>query len=136
VDDRLWVDVRILAAATVSRPGGLELFQRTLLEDLVGIDPKFDHWLGDEHERLTRSARSVAERVLAEQYETNATVVAAERLLLIDPLHEGAWQALIRAQRDQGDRAAAKLVFDRCTTTLANAGLAPSVAATFATRPA
>ncbi len=128
LDDRLWVDVRVLAASTAAQPSGLELFQRTLLEDLVGIDPEFDHWLGDEHQRLTRYARSVAERVLAELYEPSATVVAAERLLLIDPLHEGAWQALIRAQMDQGDRSAAKLVFDRCTTTLANAGMAPSVA--------
>ena len=70
----------------------------------------------------------MAEGVLAEQYEASATIVAAERLLFIDPIHEGAWQALIRAHMEKGDRAAARLVFDRCTATLANAGLAPSVA--------
>jgi DNA-binding SARP family transcriptional activator/tetratricopeptide (TPR) repeat protein len=128
LDDRLWVDVHVLAAATVSRPGGLELFQRTLLEDLVGIDPAFDRWLQDERERLTRHARSLAERVLAEQYQTEATIVAADRLLFIDPLHEAAWQALIRSHLDQGDRAAARHASARCTTALANAGLTPSTA--------
>jgi DNA-binding SARP family transcriptional activator len=128
LDDRLWVDVRLLAEATVANPEDLELFQRTLLDDLVGLDPAFDHWLGDEHQRLARHARSVAEGVLAEQYEADPTVVAAERLLFIDPIHEGAWQALIRAHMEKGDRAAARLVFDRCTAILANAGLAASVA--------
>jgi DNA-binding SARP family transcriptional activator/TolB-like protein len=125
--DRLWVDVRALAAATVSQPQSLDLFQRTLLEDLIGLDAAFDYWLEEERQRLARHTRSVAEGVLAEQYETNATIVAAERLLFIDPIHEGAWQALIRAHMDQGDRAAARLSFDRCTATLADAGLAPSV---------
>ena len=50
---------------------------------------------------------------MAEQYETEATIAAAERLLFIDPVHEGAWQALIRAHMDRGDRAAARLAFDR-----------------------
>jgi TolB-like protein len=49
-------------------------------------------------------------------------------LLFIDPIHEDAWQALIRAHMDQGDRAAARLDFDRCTAALAIAGLTPSVA--------
>jgi DNA-binding SARP family transcriptional activator len=128
LDDRLWVDVRLLAEATVASPEGLELFQRTLLDDLVGLDPAFDHWLWDEQQRLARHARSAAEGVLAEQYEASATIVAAERLLFIDPIHEGGWQTLIRAHTEKGDRAAARLVFDRCTATLANAGLAPSVA--------
>jgi DNA-binding SARP family transcriptional activator len=127
LDDRLWVDVRVLAAANVSNPQGLEQFQRTLLDDLVGIDSAFDRWLEEERQRLTRHARSLAESVLAEQFEAGATIAAAERLLFIDPVHEVAWQALIRAHMDQGDRAAARLVFERCTASLAIAGLAPSV---------
>ena len=125
--DRLWVDVRALAAATVSQPQCLDLFQRTLLEDLIGLDAAFDRWLEEERQRLARHTRSVAEGVLAQQCETSATIAAAERLLFIDPVHEGAWQALIRAHIGRGDRAAARLVFDRCTAALADVGLAPSV---------
>jgi DNA-binding SARP family transcriptional activator len=128
LDDRLWVDVRVLTGATVSQPEGLELFQRTFLDDLIGLDSAFDHWLGEERQRLTRHARSVAEGVLAVLHEAKATIAAAEQLLFIDPVHEGGWQALIRAHMDQGDRAAARLAFDRCTATLAYAGLAPSLA--------
>jgi DNA-binding SARP family transcriptional activator/TolB-like protein len=128
LDDRLWVDARVLAAATVSRPDGLGLFQQTMLDDLARLDSAFDHWLENERRRLTRHARSVADGLLALQHETEATIDAAERLLFIDPGHEGAWQALIRAHIDRGDRAAANLMFDRCTAALANAGLTPSVA--------
>jgi DNA-binding SARP family transcriptional activator/TolB-like protein len=122
----IWVDVRALAAATASEPYALEFFQRALLDDLIGLDPAFDQWLEDERRRLTRHARSVADAVLAEQCEAGLTIKAAERLLFIDPTHEGAWQALIRAHLDQGDRAAARLALNQCTTTLSNVGLNPS----------
>ena len=41
-------------------------------------------------------------------------------------MHEGAWQALIRANLEKGDRAAARLTFERCSSTLSHAGLVPS----------
>jgi DNA-binding SARP family transcriptional activator len=126
LDDGLQVDARVLATATASQPEGLELFRRTLLDDLTGLDSAFDHWLEFERQRLTRHARSVADAVLAAQNEAGATVDAAERLLYIDPVHEGAWQALIGARVDQGDRAEARLAYDRCAAILADAGLAPS----------
>ena len=126
LDDGLQVDARVLATATASQPEGLELFRRTLLDDLTGLDSAFDHWLEFERQRLTRHARSVADAVLAAQNEASATVDAAERLLYIDPVHEGAWQALIGARVDQGDRAEARLAYDRCAAILADAGLAPS----------
>jgi DNA-binding SARP family transcriptional activator len=126
VDDGLWVDARMLGGATVSQPEGLELFQPTLLDDLAGIDPAFDRWLAEQRQRITQLARSVAEAALAAQYEAKARIAAAERLLSIDRVHEGAWQALIRAHFDQGDRAAARLAFEECTATLSDAGLAPS----------
>jgi DNA-binding SARP family transcriptional activator/TolB-like protein len=126
LDEQLWVDVRVLAGATVAQPDGLALFQRTLLDDLTGLDSAFDHWRADELQRLTRHARSVAGTHLAVQCETNATIDAAERLVFIDPCHEGAWQALIRALKDQGDRAAERLAYRRCSAALADAGLTPS----------
>jgi DNA-binding SARP family transcriptional activator/Flp pilus assembly protein TadD len=126
LDDRLWVDACVLAAATVSHPEGLELFHPPLLDDLTGLDPAFDHWLVEQRESAMQSVRSVAEGVLAIQGETTATIAAAERLLSIDRVHEGAWQALIRAHLAHHDRAAARLAFERYTATMSNAGLAPS----------
>jgi DNA-binding SARP family transcriptional activator len=126
LDEQLWVDARVLAAATVAQPDGLALFQRTLLDDLTGIDAAFDRWLKDELQRLTRHARSLADTLLTVQCETSATIDAAERLLFIDPCHEGAWQALIKAHKVQGDRAEARLAYHRCNAALADAGLTPS----------
>jgi DNA-binding SARP family transcriptional activator len=120
LDDRIWVDARL------PDPDGLELFESTLLDDLVGIDPAFDHWLAEAHLRVTQRARSVAEKMLDGQRETTARVAAAERLLSIDRAHEGAWRALIRGHMDAGNRAAARLAFDRCTAILSDTGLAPS----------
>ena len=125
-DERLWVDAVALASCTKAQPEALGLFQGTLLDDLAGIDPAFDHWRADQHLRIARFARGLAESVLAAQHETEAIISAAEQLLRIDCFHESAWQALIRAHVGRGDRAAAILAFERCTATLANAGVAPS----------
>ncbi len=126
LDERVWVDARVLAQATVSHPAGLDLFQTTMLDDLSGLDPAFDRWLADKRESVTRGARVVAEGVLAAQNEAKGRIAAAERLLFIDRGHEGAWQALIRAHCVQGDRASARLAFEHCVETLAHAGLTPS----------
>ena len=68
----------------------------------------------------------MTEAVLAAESEAKARIAAAERLLTIDRVHEGAWQALIRAHLELGNRAAARLAFERCSATLSYAGLAPS----------
>ena len=122
----LWVDVGVVAGATVTDPAGLQVFRPTLLDDLDGLDPAFDGWLEEQRQRVTQLALSVTEAVLAAESETKARIAAAERLLTIDRAHEGAWQALIRAHLELGDRAAARLAFERCSTTLSHAGLAPS----------
>lgn len=127
LDNRLWVDVLALTQATIAQPEGLGFFQSTLLDDLAGLDPAFDRWRAEVHQRTAQFARSVAESVLAAQYETDATIDAAEQLLRIDSFHEGAWQTLIRAHVERGDRAAAIAAFEQCTMVLANAGLTPSI---------
>ena len=104
-------------------PAGLQVFQPTLLDDLDGLDPAFDGWLEEQRQRVKQLALSVTEAVLAAASETKARIVAAERLLTIDRVHEGAWQALIRAHLELGNRAAARLAFERCSTTLSYAGL-------------
>ena len=107
-DKDLWVDVGVVAAATVADPAGLQVFRPTLLDDLDGLDPVFDGWLEEQRQRVTQLALSVTEAVLAAESETKARIAAAERLLTIDRAHEGAWQALIRAHLELGDRAAAR----------------------------
>src|SRR5271157_1834551 len=124
LDDRLWVDAHVVARASVSHPEGLELFQSTLLDDLVGLDPAFDRWLGEVRERIVQHARSVAESVLAAQGEADSIIGKAEKLLLVDSTHEGAWQALIKAHLERGDHAAARSAFERCAAALAHSGLA------------
>jgi DNA-binding SARP family transcriptional activator len=124
--DRLWVDACVLAQATASHPYGLELFRPTMLDDLIGLDPSFDGWLAEQRQCAMQGARSIAERVLIAQGEAAPTITAAERLLSIDRVHEGAWQALIRAHHIQGGGDAARSAFDRYVATLSNAGRTPS----------
>jgi len=123
--DRIWVDASVLANATANAPQGLELFRRSLLDDLVNLDPAFDRWIADERLRMMQGARSVAEQLLTTNRDVQGQISAAERLLAIDPVHEGAWRALIRAHMDQSDRAAARTALERCTSTFCSAGLMP-----------
>ncbi len=125
-DGRLWVDVNVLDGVTVTAPAGLRVFQPTLLDDLDGLDPMFDRWLAEQRQRIMQLASSAAEAVLDAETDAEARIAAAEQLLTIDRLNEGAWQALIGAHLERGSRAAARLAFDRCRATLASAGLVPS----------
>jgi DNA-binding SARP family transcriptional activator len=125
-DNGLWVDVCVATGAAVTDPAGVQVFQSTLLDDLDGLDPAFDGWLGEQRQRVKQLALSITEAVLAAASETKARIVAAEQLLTIDRVHESAWQTLIRAHLELGNRDAARLAFERCSTTLSHAGLAPS----------
>jgi DNA-binding SARP family transcriptional activator/TolB-like protein len=116
----VWIDVEEVMRATTSDPAALSLLDGELLEDLIGIDPTFDMWLTAERERLRDRARGVAEALLREQIEPNATIPAAHRLLQIDRAHEGAWRALMRAHAEQGERGMAIQAYDRCRAVLAD----------------
>ena len=132
----VWVDTQALSRAGTVRREVLELFRPGLLEDLVGLDPAFDRWRSAQSERLSGLARGLAEKWLAicqapvedkVDVGSEALVGAAEALIAIDPAHEGAWRALIRAHAARGDRAAAVSAFERCADALASiAQLAPS----------
>lgn len=124
----VWVDVEEVMRATTSQPASLSLLDGDLLEDLDGIDPTFDAWLNAERERLRDRARNVAEALLREQVEPEATIPAAQRLLQIDRAHEGAWRALMRAHAARGERGMAIQAYDRCRAVLADLlDAAPSV---------
>ena len=116
----VWVDVDEVMRATVSQPASLSLLDGDLLEDLDGIDPTFDMWLTTERERLRDHGRGVAEALLRERMEPDATIPAAQRLLQIDRAHEGAWRALMRAHAERGERGMAIQAYDRCRAVLAD----------------
>jgi len=117
-DDCIEVDLR---TADGTRPEQSEDPSR-LLEDLGGIDPAFDQWLATERIALGRRARADAETALRTADSPVRMAAAAEALLAIDRSHEAAWQALMRARIDQGDKAAALSVFEQCRIALAEAG--------------
>ena len=121
-DRGLWVD----DGGTATGSAGAQVFPFTLLDDLDGLDPAFDHWLAEQRQRVAKVAVSSAEAALATENGAEARLEAAERLLAIDWTHEGAWRAVISARLEQGDRAAARSAFERCATVLSAAGRAPS----------
>lgn len=124
----VWVDVGALRIAAAAGQGeALALFQPPLLEDLDGIDPAFDRWLGAERQGLALLARELGEAVLSAASDPPETLAAAGRLLDVDPAHEEAWRATMRSYAAMGDRAAAADAFARCKRALADyAGLLPS----------
>jgi len=98
----VWLDVDEVVRATTDQHASLSLLDADLLEGLEGVDPAFDAWLAAERERLRDRARTVAEALLREQIEPEATILAAQRLLQIDRAHEGGWRALMRIHAARG----------------------------------
>jgi DNA-binding SARP family transcriptional activator/TolB-like protein len=117
---KVWVDVEEVMRATTDSPASLSLLDGDLLEGLDGVDPTFDAWLTTERERLRDRARTVAEALLREQFDPEAAIPAAQRLLQIDRAHEGAWRALMRAHAARGERGMAIQAYDRCRAVLAD----------------
>jgi len=116
----VWLDVDEVVRATTDQHASLSLLDADLLEGLEGVDPAFDAWLAAERERLRDRARTVAEALLREQIEPEATILAAQRLLQIDRAHEGGWRALMRIHAARGEKGMAIQAYDRCRTVLAD----------------
>jgi len=107
------VDARAAVGPAARSMDLLALFQGGFLEDLRGLDPSFDGWLSKERRRLAAIARTAGEAFLQQPHRGTETIAAARALLRIDPVHDGAWQALIQAHIDTGDRAAARFVCEQ-----------------------
>jgi len=76
---------------------------------------------------VVKRAVFVAEALLAAQRESAAVIAAAERVLAIEPSHEGAWRALMQAYLQRGERGAAMEAYERCSAILAeSSGVLPS----------
>ena len=123
---RVRVDVEEVLHASTAEPAALDLMDRDLLEDLTGIEPAFDAMLRTVRERLRAHARSVAEELLAAQTSPRGVILAARRLLAIDPSHEATWRTLMRAHADLGEQWNAIKAYESCRAALADLlGLEP-----------
>ncbi|MFL5287660.1 MAG: BTAD domain-containing putative transcriptional regulator [Rhodopila sp.] len=116
------IDVAALLQPDKITPALLSRFEDVLLEDLNGLDPAFDSWLEEARGRLMRTGRAIGEGLLVACEDPLATIDAAERLLAIDRLHEGAWRAIMRSHVERGNLDSAIDCFDRCRSVLAEAG--------------
>ena len=117
----LSVDTIELADSTAIAIDLLDRFKYRLLDDLDGLDPAFDTWLADARNRLNRRSLAIGESILAASDGPVATIEAADHLLAIHPLHEGAWRAMIRSHAELGNLDAAAGCYDRCCGALAEA---------------
>jgi hypothetical protein len=72
-------DVQEVAQASPQTPEALRPFDAELLEDLEGVDPRFDAWLQAERRQLRSRALRIAESILREVNDLDEAVEAAER---------------------------------------------------------
>jgi DNA-binding SARP family transcriptional activator/TolB-like protein len=115
----LEIDAHALAQPGVISAELLERFEDVMLEDLNGLDPAFDRWLEDERARFQRIGRTIGENLLAKCEDPVASIEAAEQLLTIDRMHEGAWRTIMRSHAERGDLGAAMASYDRFRGVLA-----------------
>lgn len=115
----LEIDALSLAQPVAISAEMLDKFEDVLLEDLGGLDPAFDRWLGDERARFQRIGRAIGESLLAQCADPEAAIEAAEQLLVIDRTHEGAWRTIMRSHGERGDPGAAAASYERCRAVLA-----------------
>ena len=110
----VWTDATEALRAAAENPAALDLLNAELLTDLGGLDPAFDDWLESRRRSLRENALIAAQSGLASARAPAAIATAAKRVLAIDDTQEGAWRALIRAEADRGDRAAALAAWEAC----------------------
>ncbi len=90
-------------------------------------------WIVSERDRVRAKAVQVLAALAAALEDERAfgpAIDCAQRLLQIDPLHEGAWRALMRSHARRGERAIALNVYHRCVAVLKQTVGAPPEPAT------
>jgi len=123
---KCWIDALAIldasADATADSSNLVQPYSESLLEDLDGITPAFDHWLSGERTRFEDRVRKILEAELDRLTEQNAKpevrAAAARRLINFEPTHEGAVRSLMKAFAQMGDRAQAIREFERCRQAL------------------
>lgn len=77
----------------------------------------YDDWLGPERERLRAMFTQLLERAISQadaEQEAEKEQAAIQRLIAHDPLHEGAYRALMRLSARRGDRAGVLRAYRAC----------------------
>jgi DNA-binding SARP family transcriptional activator/TolB-like protein len=124
--DYCWIDAASLLNPTAdSRDEQRELLTppaERLLEDFDGLSTAFDQFLQGErtrlHNTLKRSLELQLDAATAAGKTAAETAGVARKLIMIEPTHEGAARALMRAFVSLGDRAQAIREFERFRRTL------------------
>jgi DNA-binding SARP family transcriptional activator/TolB-like protein len=132
--ERLWVDV-LAFDELVEQAADITPIQaacaRGLLEDETIRAEGFEDWLVVEQTRCRQHLVHVLEDRLARALSGAARDLAigyAEALLVLDPVHEQAYRALMRCHADAGDIAGAIRRYEICRAVLARElDLAPSI---------
>lgn len=81
----------------------------------------FDEWLIPIRQQLQRAVMETLEQLISlseHQREYRAGIRYAQRLLGLDPLHEGAYRRCMQLHALNGDRAAALSLYNTCATLL------------------
>jgi DNA-binding SARP family transcriptional activator/Tfp pilus assembly protein PilF len=125
-----WIDAAAILAAdttseSLSRSELSALCTGELLEELNGISESFDDWLLGERTRFTQQLSDLLEaelnNVTQSKAELKLNVPNFRRLIAVDPTHEGASRALMRALAELGERAQALREYERCRNALRKA---------------
>jgi TolB-like protein len=94
-----------------------ELYRGPLLDGLGSVDAAFEEWLREARADLAaRAAKAIGN--LAALVEGPDRVVAAERLLALEPLSEAAHLLVMQAHLAQGDSARALRQYENCASLL------------------
>ncbi|MFT9257014.1 MAG: BTAD domain-containing putative transcriptional regulator [Acetobacter sp.] len=115
------VDTDAVLAATPQTVLDLPETLPPLLEDLGALDGAFRTWLDGERARLASHIRHQLETLLADAPDLATIKEAARRLLLLNPLHEAAWRARIKAETRNGEEGDALSSARACLDTFQNA---------------
>ena len=113
------VDAERILTANPSQAESLPPFEGVLLEELNGTDPALDQWLAGERVRLRDHAIGLFEEMLRRQRDPRGSLEAARQLLVLDGLHERAWQATIQGQIALGNGVLARQSGERCLAAFA-----------------
>ena len=134
----LWVDAlefRTLAALDTADVDVLrravQLYQGALLEGLMLPDsPTFDEWLFLRRDTLEQQALKTLHTLveqLIRQAAPREALLFAQRLVTLEPLHEGAYQHLMQIHAALGDRDGVRHQYRLCVNVLARElGVKPS----------
>ena len=74
-------DVQKIYKTSVDKPEALSLITGDLLEDLYGLDPKFDVWLQTERRRILEHTKAVASGTLNRSTDPSKVIIAATYML-------------------------------------------------------